>query len=249
MSFARKGYRTLAIDADLNAPTFESIFIGLKPKYVFNDLFEYDLIKSKSKEQDKTATKPPKAKDLPIKSLMDKNLDLIFANSKPKFGQGLLSMDKNFHARALKKLLESKQEYEKLGYEYLIIDTSPSINLASVNSIIIADATVVVIRPNRYGIAGTTFLMKELYSLLGAVNRKDYIIFNQVTPGTPTKLINQWKRHFKKRLKVDTIGVIQSTNSIALNMLYGKMIVDDADSEFQKTINIVADKIHFDLNE
>ncbi|MBN1329826.1 MAG: AAA family ATPase [Candidatus Heimdallarchaeota archaeon] len=245
ISFARKGYRTLAIDADLNAPTFDSIFIGLKPKYLFNDLFEFELRKTKNNPEEPKI--PPVSKDLPINSLLDKNLDLIFAESKPKFGQGLLSMDKTFHTNALKKLIETKDEFQKMGYDYLIIDTSPSLSLASVNSIIIADATVVVIRPSRYGIAGTTFLMKELYSMLGTMTRKDYIIFNQVAPGTPAKLVIQWKKHFKKRLDVDTIGVIQSDNTIALNMLFGNLIVDESNSELYQVINIVTEKIHHDL--
>ncbi|NHK30472.1 MAG: ParA family protein [Asgard group archaeon] len=244
MTLAQKGYRVLAIDADLNAPTFESIFVGLKPKFSFNDLFEYELRK---KEDEKS--KPPKPEDLPVNSRLHDNLDLIFANSKPKFGEGLLSMDKTFHTNALKKLLATKIDFEKLGYDYVIMDTSPSINLASINSIIIADATVIVLRPNKYGIAGTTFLLKELYSMLGIVKRKDYIVFNQVVPGTPSKLINQWKKHFKKRLEVETIGILHCNCSIALNMLFGKMIIDQEDTEFPNIINSMVEKIHNDLTE
>ncbi|NHJ39226.1 MAG: ParA family protein [Asgard group archaeon] len=241
MSLAEKGFRVLAIDADLNAPTFESIFTGLKPKFCFNDLFEYEL---NNKDQDNESPQP---KELPINARIHNNLDLIFANSKPKFGEGLLSMDKTFHSNALKKLFITKAEFEKLGYDYVIMDTSPSLNLASINSIIIADATVIVLRPNKYGIAGTTFLLKELYSMLGIVKRKDYIVFNQVVPGTPSKLINQWKKHFQKRLEVDTIGILHCNCSIALNMLFGKMIIDQEETEFPIVINAIAEKIHNDL--
>lgn len=245
MSLAQKGYRVLAIDADLNAPTFESIFVGLKPKFCFNDLFENELRK---KENDKN-NEPPKPKELPVNSRIHDNLDLIFANSKPKFGEGLLSMDKTFHSNALKKLFITKIEFEKLGYDYVIMDTSPSLNLASINSIIIADAAVIVLRPNKYGIAGTTFLLKELYSMLGIVKRKDYIVFNQVVPGTPSRLINQWNKHFKKRLEVETIGILHCNCSIALNMLFGKMIIDQEDTEFPNVINAIAEKIHNDLTK
>ncbi len=240
ISFAKKGYKTLAIDADLNAPTFESIFTGLNPKYKFNDLF--------GSQKKKTELKPPTPKDLPVKSLIHENLDLIFANSKPQFGVGLLSMDKNFHAEALKKLYQAKKEFEELGYDYVIIDTSPSLNLASINSIIIADASLIVLRPNKYGIAGTTFLLKELYSMLGTVKRKDYIVFNQIVVGTPAKLVTQWQKHFKKRLGVETVGTIHCNCVIALNMLFGNLIVeDDTENEFLEAIDKIVMKLHRDL--
>jgi cellulose biosynthesis protein BcsQ len=184
-----------------------------------------------------------------VNSRVHENLDLIFANSKPKFGEGLLSMDKIFHSNALKKLFVTKAEFEKMGYDYVIMDTSPSLNLASINAIIIADATVMVLRPNNYGIAGTTFLFKELYTMLGAVERKDYIVFNQVVPGTPTKLINQWQKHFKKRLNVETIGMIHCNCGIALNMLFGKLLIEQEDTEFPKRIKAIADKLHKDLDK
>ncbi len=245
ISFARKGYKTLAIDADLNAPTFESIFVGLNPKYRFNDLFEFELRKKNLNDNGK---EKPQPKDLPINSLIEENLDLIFAESKPKFGFGLLSMDKNFHAGALKKLIETKSEFEKLGYDYLIMDTSPSLNLASINAIIIADATLIILRPNNYGIAGTTFLIKEIYSMLGTVKRKDYIVFNQVVPKTPTKLINQWQKHFKKRLDVETIGIVHCNCGVALNMLFGNLIIEQEENkEFSKVINKIVEKLNHDL--
>jgi len=248
ISFAKKGYKTLAIDADLNAPTFESIFTGLKPKYKFNDLFEMQKKKTKSDTEKEAKLKSPTPKDLPVKSLIHENLYLIFANSKPQFGVGLLSMDKNFHAEALKRLYQAKSEFEKLGYDYVIIDTSPSLNLASINSIIIADASLMVLRPNKYGIAGTTFLLKELYSLLGTVRRKDYIIFNQIVVGTPTKLVNQWQKHFKKRVGVETIGTIHCNCRIAMNMLFGNLIIeDDAENEFLEAIDKIVMKLHRDL--
>ncbi|NHJ33445.1 MAG: ParA family protein [Asgard group archaeon] len=244
INFAKKGYKILAIDADLNAPTFESIFTGLKPKFKFNDFFETQMKKTKADAENKL----PTPQDLPVKSLIHENLDLIFANSKPQFGAGLLSMDKNFHAEALKKLYFAKSEFEKMGYDYIIMDTSPSLNLASINSIIIADASLVVLRPNKYGIAGTTFLLKELYSMLGTVKRKDYIIFNQIVVGTPSKLVNQWKKHFKKRIEVETIGAIHCNCSIALNMLFGNLIVeDDTETEFLKAIDKIVDKLRRDL--
>lgn len=221
INLAKRGYKTLAIDADLNAPTFESIFSELTPSYNFNEIFE--------------TQSPPNLEDLPVNSGINPNLDLIFADSSPKFGQGLLSMDKNFHAKALKKLADVKLKFAELGYEYLIMDTSPSLNLSSINAIIIADATIVVLRPNRYGIAGTTFLLKEIYSMLGTVKRKDFIIFNQVVPGTPKKIISEWEKHFKNNLDIKTIGIILCNCGIALNMLYGNLIVVDEPANIQFT--------------
>lgn len=230
IKLSQKGYKTLVLDSDLNAPTFDSIFIGIKPKYRFNDLFKGD--------------NPPSASDLICNSRINDNLDLIFADSQPKFGQGLLGMDKDFHRQALKKLIDLKKEYDKMGYDFLIMDLSPSLNLSSVNAILIADASIIVLRPNRYGIHGTTFLLKELYTMLGAVKRKDFLIFNQVVRGTPEKMVKQWQRHFKKRLDIDTIGVIHCDCGVALNMLFGNLIDDEStDKEFIKVMNSVVKKL------
>ncbi|MHA1126047.1 MAG: ParA family protein [Candidatus Heimdallarchaeota archaeon] len=236
IKLSQKGYKTLVLDSDLNAPTFDSIFIGIKPKHRFNDLFKGD--------------KPLNASDLICNSRINENLDLIFADSKPKFGQGLLSMDKDFHRLALKKLIDLKKEYDKMGYDYLIMDLSPSLNLSSVNAILIADASVIVLRPNRYGIHGTTFLLTELYTMLGAVNRKDFLIFNQVVRGTPEKMVKQWQRHFKKRLDIETIGVIHCDCGVALNMLFGHLIEDEStNKEFLKVMNKVVKKLEHSLKE
>lgn len=240
INLARRGFKTLVIDADLNAPTFDSIFPDVKPKFRFHDLFV---------KQNSTGN-APKSKELPINSGMDPKLDIIFADPKPKFGQGLLSMDKVFHAAVLKKLLETKKEYEKLGYEYLIMDTSPSMSLASINAIIIADATIMVLRPNQYGISGTTFLFKEIYSLLGALKRKDFMIFNQVVPGTPKKFITDWEKHFKKKLDVKTIGIILCDCGIALNLLHGKLIPDESKNvKFIQTMNSIVDNLLEELSK
>ena len=235
-NLARRGYKTIAIDADLNAPTFDSIYPKIKPEYQFNDLFEM-----------KT---PPALKELIVPSGDENNLDLIFANPKPKFGKGLLSMDKNFHAQALKKLVDAKRELAELGYEYAIFDTSPSLNLASINALIIADASMIILRPNEYGISGTIFLIKELYSMLGTVSRKDFLVFNQVVPGTPKKFITDWEKRFKKDLDIKTIGVILCNCGIALNLLHGNIIADSPENQhFIKTMNIIVDNLLKELSK
>ena len=230
IKLSERGYKTLLLDSDITAPTFDSIFIGIKPKYRFNVLF-------KEKEA-------PTSEDLICKSRLNDNLDLIFADPKPKFGQGLLGMDKDFHRKALMKLINLKKEYEKMGYDYLVMDLSPSLNLSSVNSILIADASIVVLRPNRYGIHGTTFLMTELYDMLGTLKRKDFIIFNQVIRKTPPKMVKQWQNHFKRRLNIETIGIIHCECEVALNMLFGNLMEDESTSkEFIKVMNSVVDKL------
>lgn len=240
INLARRGFKTLAIDADLNAPTFDSIFPNVKPKFRFNELFE---------NQNNTAD-DLKPEDLPTNSGIDPKLDIIFADPNPKFGQGLLSMDKNFHTKALKKLVDTKKELKKLGYQYLIMDTSPSMSLAAINAIIIADATIMVLRPNQYGISGTTFLFKELYSLLGTEKRKDFLVFNQVVPGTPKKFITNWEKHFKKKLNVETIGVILCNCGIALSLLHGDLILDDpANTGFTQTMNSIVDNLLKELSK
>ncbi|MBD3193011.1 MAG: AAA family ATPase [Candidatus Heimdallarchaeota archaeon] len=229
VNFARKGFKTLAIDADIKAPTFESIFKDIKPQHRFNDYFETEKLKENVQ-----------IKDLPVASKIDDNLDLIFADPEPVFGEGLLSMDKSFHAKVLKKLVEIKNDFEKMGYEYIIMDTSPSLNLASINALIIANAAILVLRPNSYGIKGTSFLLENIYSMLGTLDRKDFLLFNQVVPNTEKKIMDKWIKQFVKKFKVETIGMIPCNCQIALKMLHGEIIVQKEDDE--SFVNIL-DKI------
>jgi len=248
LKLAQKGYKTLLIDADFSSPTFDSIFVGVKHRF-FNDFFECNLPRTNNAATDSTTTPPPRVEDLIAPSTIHDNLDLIFADPKPKFGKGLLSMDKEFHKAVLKKLYELITEFDQLGYDFVLMDTSPSLNLASINAIIIADAAILVLRPNKYGIAGTSFLLKELYNMLGTLNRKDYIVFNQVVPNTPKQLIAQWKKHFKKRFKVETIGVVHCNCAIALDMLYGKAFTHQTTPEFLVSIEAIVTRIAKDLRE
>ncbi|RLI71973.1 MAG: hypothetical protein DRP02_03095 [Candidatus Gerdarchaeota archaeon] len=244
MQLAQNGYKVLAVDADIGSPTFDSLFLGGLKNYYINDFFEYDLDQPKEKPASKTLT-PFNVKDLLLPGPHE-NLQLIYAKEQPKFGQGLLSMDKDFHKNALKQLYVFKSEIEKLGYDFLIMDTSPSLNLFSINTIIIADAAILVLRPNRYGFSGTTFLLKELYALLGTLNRKDYILFNQVIPNS-MGFISAWEKRFQEEFNVETIGVIQCDCSLALEMLYGQIFNHLKNTDFRKTIEEIINRLINDL--
>jgi cellulose biosynthesis protein BcsQ len=239
VALAQQGYKTLAIDADLKAPTFDNIFLKVKPSYRFNDLFSG--ITTNDSEENKTPERNIAVKEVPVNSNIHENLDLIFANPNPQFGKGLLSMDKQFHTKALKLLIDATNSLKKMGYEYLIMDTSPSLNLPSINALILANAAIIVLRPNEYGIAGTSFLLKELYSMLGSLKRKDYILFNQVVPKTPTRLVKKWQKHFRRKFDAKTIGMIPCDCNIALQMLFGNFIINKKISEkfVQQMANIV----------
>lgn len=238
VNFARKGFKTLAIDADIKAPTFESIFKGIEPKYRFNDYFET-----------RESKKKIPLKELPVGSKVNKKLDLIFADPEPVFGEGLLSMDKNFHTNVLKKLMQIKNDFEQMGYDYIIMDTSPSLNLASINALIIADAALIILRPNSYGIKGTSFLLENIYSMLGILERKDFLLFNQVVPNTEKKIMDKWIKQFVKKFKVKTIGMIPCNCNIALKMLHGQIIITKEDDEsFVKILDEIINNLIQELS-
>jgi MinD-like ATPase involved in chromosome partitioning or flagellar assembly len=80
--------------------------------------------------------------------------------------------------QALQRLFGLRKSlFEDQGFEYLILDTSPGLQYSSINSVVVADAALIVTTSEESDIAGTQQMFRYLY---GRVGKKIMVLFNKV---------------------------------------------------------------------
>lgn len=215
LAYARKGKNTVIIDGDFHAPSLNK-FLPLSNS---NESIKYinDYL----------------AKDCELEDIMHpttyENLHVVYADPNPVFGEGVLSLDKHWHRRALQRLMKANKKLKDvLKKEIIIIDNTPGMTLFSVNSLYVADIALLVLRPTNYGVEGTEFLIQNLYKMLGKKKRKDYVLYNQVPHGYDSTTFEKWDQSFEK-LGVSVIGKITCSCPVALCMSKGKNIFPPED--------------------
>ncbi len=208
---AEREYKVLLVDGDFKAPTFQHLFKKSTPKNFLNQLLE--------------ETSNLTMNDLIVKSFEDENLDLIFSWQKPQFGKGVLSLDKEWHAKAFRRLLNEIKKLSNLKlYDFMIIDSTPGVDFSALNFIILSDVVLIVLRPSNYDIDGTLFMIDTLYSQVGDLKRIDAVIFNQVPPNTPQYFIDEWTRIFEKTHGMKIINMIPISLDVATEAVKGHQV-------------------------
>ncbi|MFX1514317.1 MAG: ParA family protein [Promethearchaeota archaeon] len=205
----------LLIDSDFQAPSFAEIF----DKRV--DIFFNDFLEGKAELRDV------------FQPSIRENLDVIFANPRPQFGKGVLSLDKTWHSLALKRLMEKMPKFvNSQGYDFVIIDNCPGINLAAINTLFISTLGILTLRPTDYAIEGTRYLIENIYAILGKKKgRRDCVLFTQIPfSGIDKKQKVKWEEEFKK-YGVETLGLLPCFCSVAHTMLNG-LTIFPPDHEF-----------------
>ncbi|MFX0113681.1 MAG: ParA family protein [Candidatus Hodarchaeota archaeon] len=167
-SFSTLG-KTALIDSDCLSPCLEAFFEKTAGEKTFLDFLEGNA----------------EIKDIPRKTEYE-NLWLLPAPP-AKIGKDVLAKDRQWHSKALQRLLHGIAELRK-EYAYVIIDNQSGISLLATNNLAASEASLLVLRPVSYGMEGTAFLMGTLYQKLRHLTattreRKDYVLWNQVPSG------------------------------------------------------------------
>lgn len=166
---AHRGYKTIIIDVDLEAP---SILHLIHPKVDISQInFWSDYLDAKD--------------GVTVVNLIQQteisNLDVIYTGTPHMGKRFLLNKKTNWWENALKRSLLAQKELYDLGYEYIILDNQSGTSLNSVNNMILADSSVLVVRPVNYGVDATESFIEEMYRILrGMKLRNDFYIWNQV---------------------------------------------------------------------
>ncbi|MFX0114773.1 MAG: ParA family protein, partial [Candidatus Hodarchaeota archaeon] len=153
------------------------------------------------------------------------NLDVIYADPDTKLGEGLLDHSRNRHDRITEKFLELRENLEQLGYQRIMLDTTPSLTLMSVSSLLVADAILVVHIPALHTLKTAVHTLLAVYGLLEkSLDRSFFLVYNQVPP-TPSEeieqIINQLTTEFQKHIQIEVLGRIplETTGKLLVNPL------------------------------
>jgi septum site-determining protein MinD len=130
------------------------------------------------------------------------NLSAGFADSSSKAMWDSTRRDRGWWSRAFRRVLDAKRTILKdLGFDYLIIDTSPGIQDSSMNALAAADIVVLVLKHDELEVEGTRRLVEDFHKRLGRrtvmiLNRALARPYEQVTVEQETSLCKRVEKLF-----------------------------------------------------
>ncbi|MHA2224663.1 MAG: MinD/ParA family ATP-binding protein [Candidatus Hodarchaeales archaeon] len=161
--FARKGLKTALLDLDFRGPNLQTL-CNIDAQVTINDLlFDPDLT-----GQD-ILVSFEKQYDIPLYA--------AFASTDFRKMGDIVRADKKQRQRSLKRILRLRDELSEAGFDYTIIDTSPGVQMESIDGLVISDATCLVLKADDFDISGTKSMVNQLYSLLDS---KNFVVLNRV---------------------------------------------------------------------
>ena len=166
-ALAKKGVNVCILDLDFKAPSLHMIF-------------QLSMNKSHTKCINNVLNKDCGIQDVikDISNQFDTEGRLYVGLSNPD-SNALVHMSakgKKWQAGALKQLIECKKHLYDMGIDIIILDTTPGVEYSSINAIAAADYTMIVLKPDRTGIEGSSELIRNIYDEL---NMDGGLIINQ----------------------------------------------------------------------
>jgi septum site-determining protein MinD len=163
-ALAKDKKRTLAIDYDLRAPSFQSYFKLGKDSFLTNYLLDDESLRNVI---------------FPLETSEGVKLDLIFSSmdflkQHSKQRDKLSRDDTKFLAK-----LYSLQKLTSENYDYLLIDTIPGFFYRSIDAMMVSDVIIVVATPSTSNVLGIQELCNNIYSMLKE-DRKMILMINKI---------------------------------------------------------------------
>ena len=156
---------------DLLAPSLHSLLEPDQPDYWLNDYLERD------------CTLDMMLKESCHEGIQKGKLFVGFANPSTEAIREMSAKDKKWELQALDRLVSLRNSlFSELGFDYLVLDTSPGLQYSSINAIIAADIALVVATSEESDLEGTLQMLHDLYSQF---NKKTAVIVNKVSSGLP----------------------------------------------------------------
>ncbi len=160
---AQRGHKTALLDLDFRGPNLQTL-CGIEATVTINDLlFDPDLT----------------GEDILVSFEEKYKIPLYAAFASTDFRKmgDIVRADKKQRQRSLKRILRLRDELSEAGFDYTIIDTSPGVQMESIDGLVISDATCLVLKADDFDISGTKSMVTQLYSLLDS---KNYVVLNRV---------------------------------------------------------------------
>ncbi|MFX1510992.1 MAG: MinD/ParA family protein [Promethearchaeota archaeon] len=176
---ARRGFNVGLFDIDLRAPSLTTLF-NYEPDYYVNDYFK------------STSTLDEILSD--VAPVYDLQGNLLVAFSSPEIQVISKMVSKGgqlIHINMLKALLSAVKKLQgENRLDLLVWDSSPGIEPWSVNAIIAADITFIVLKPSRLDRLGTQRMLQGIYHQLPE-EKLFYLVFNRFVPGSAAEPLQQ----------------------------------------------------------
>lgn len=152
------------LDLDFRAPSLHVIFKAT-PEYWMNDFLNRE---SEIEDVLVDLSKQFGSKGKFLIGLADPSMLAI---------RDFTTKDRRWEMKALQRLLSLKDALANTKIDYLIFDTSPGIQYASVNAVVSSDYVIVVTTMDALDIQGTRLMIEDLYK---SFEKKTGILFNKV---------------------------------------------------------------------
>jgi septum site-determining protein MinD len=146
----------------------------------------------------------------------------------------MASKDRKWEIEALSRLLSLKDVLTKeMGFDYVLLDTSPGLQYSSINAIVAADLVLVVSSTDKSDVEGTRRMMQDLYDIF---QKKTAIIANKV----PFECLSSVEaKNHQPRL----LGIIPCSCDISRIRVEGLFASENPDDDFTRKLREIAKAI------
>ena len=231
---AKRNLKTVIIDADLEAPSLMHLLKPVRDGPTWVDFLE---------ENVSDIRELPRECNIP-------NLDIIYSPL-PKVGKNFLGWKtKDWWQQSLKRSMIAEEELHDIGYDLVVIDNQSGTSLNSVNNMVLADTSVMVIRPATYGVGAAENFIGEMYRVLRDLNpRQDSYMWNQVhvpTDDHESLILENFLNRWDESMKLHGLlygGKINFSTKLNLGLLGETPNMMDFFEETRKPIDSLLDKL------
>jgi septum site-determining protein MinD len=165
MIYASRGKNVCLLDLDLRAPSLSSAFKNEK-KYWINDYL------NRTCEIDNVLN------DCTPDYIKEGKIFIGLASPDTNAIREITAKNRKWEMEALCRLFNLKTSLiNKMGFDYVILDSSPGLQYSSINTIVVADLVLVVTSIDKSDVQGTKRMIQDLYELF---EKKTGIIVNKV---------------------------------------------------------------------
>ncbi|UCE14212.1 MAG: AAA family ATPase [Candidatus Heimdallarchaeota archaeon] len=234
---AQKGFKTALLDLDFRGPNLQTL-CGIDANITINDLlFDPDLT----------------GEDILVSFESQYKIPLFAAFASTDFRKmgDIVRADKKQRQRSLKRILRLRDELSDSGFDYTIIDTSPGVQMESIDGLVISDATCLVLKADDFDISGTKSMVTQLYSLLDSIN---YVVLNRVVAETcppehgvwsksDIELVNQFEKTITEEMRMRVLTSIPCFCEVAREGSRSVFSLDHPDHPFSHHIKELATRI------
>ncbi len=234
---ALKGHKTALLDLDFRGPNLQTL-CNIEASVTINDLlFDPDLT----------------GEDILVSFEDQYKIPLYAAFASTDFRKmgDIVRADKKQRQRSLKRILRLRDELSEAGFDYTIIDTSPGVQMESIDGLVISDATCLVLKADDFDISGTKSMVTQLYSLLDS---KNYVVLNRVVAekcppeqgvwdNDDLKMVKQFEETIKEEMRMEVITSIPCFCEVAREGSRSIFSIKHPEHYFSKYIEELATKL------